>query len=447
MKLTQGEESIIKKYLTITNPLFNQRIGLGLQNWNIPQHLFYYKKISNKILIPIGALPEIVDLIEKQYPTAEFNIIQDNRTSNIDTNYFSNVIFTGNLRDYQLDIVNACLNNIIGIIEAATGSGKTICFINLIIKRKIPTLILVNTVELANQTIDKLIQFSNLCREQIGLIGNGVKEIKPITVALHQSLSTIEGEELENINNIFGQVIADEVHICAANTYFDNMNKLRAKYKYGFSATPQRDDGLTPVIHFCTGAKIHIVPNNKLVDSVLPIEVHTIDTNFQYLLFSTTEYQNMLTSLAIDKNRNELIKNTLIEKYKDKYICLLCNRVDQVKELNKLLGSDSIYITSEMNKRERKEAMELINTKKIKWIISTYGLFSTGIDIPWLEVIFFCSPMKSTIKIKQAIGRARRPYPGKTKAIIVDFVDKRNEILYVHFKKRLKIYNQLINNN
>lgn len=429
------EKKTIQQLLTISNPLFNKKMEMNLSVFGIPQVLKYYSERDNKLLVPIGIIDEVIKL----FPAAE---IIDRRYANINTDYYDNKVLKTTLREYQNNVILSCSNENNGIIEAMTGSGKTLCFIALILQKKQNTLILVNTLELAYQTIQAITDHTNFSIDDIGFIGNGKLNIKPITVALHQSIKFISSDKL---NDYFGMIIADEVHIVPAKTFAQNLNKLNAKFKYGFSATPRREDGLTPVIHFIMGSTIHKVQETLLTDVLIRPNYEVVKTNYDFPLFDSSEYGMMLTDLSKNENRNMLILETLESKYKDNYICLLCQRLEQVYYLYSKLEKDSVILTSEMSKKDRKKAMDLLRNKEKKYVISTFGLFSQGIDIPHLDTLFICAPIKSEIKIRQAAGRLMRISPGKTSATIVDFADIKIEMLKYGYYKRKKIYDKIRN--
>lgn len=435
------KEAIIRR-LTIDNPLFFKRMDMGLSNWKTPATLIYYEIHGDTLDMPIGALHEVIEMAQKEGITDIE--IRDNRVSNLKPNYFKKLKFTGTLRDYQQEIVDACMGKTVGIVEAMTGSGKTITFVALTIKRKEPTLILVHTIELANQTVKAFAKFTNLEEDDIGFIGNGKWEVKPITVALHQTMAKLDKNRFDMINERFGQIIADEVHIVGAETYYHTMTHLSAKYKFGFSATPKRDDGLTDVIHFATGPKIYTVPTESLEDVLVKPKIVKIDTNYHFPIFSSDEYQALITDLSEDKDRNQLIVDTAnLPEYKDKTMCFLCVRLSQVELLKEKLGKDAEILTSKMTKKQRKLVMEKLLDGRCKKIISTYALFSTGIDVPQLDLAFLCAPLQSEVKLKQTAGRLMRKSPGKTEAIMIDFVDTKVSLLKYQFYKRNSIYKKL----
>jgi len=442
--LSKDQITTIKKHLTIDNPLFFKRVELGLSNWGTVSQLNYYEVIGEtSVEIPIGALQDILSKLTVSGAEISLEDIIDNRVSNRKDEIFSNIKFTGTLRDYQKDILDVCMQKTIGVVEAMTGSGKTIAFVALTVKRKEPTLILVNTIELANQTIASFEKFTNLTKDDIGFIGAGQFELKPITVGLHQTLAKLPPKTFEVINERIGQVIGDEIHIIAAETWYKTMSNLRAKYKFGFSATPKRDDGLTAVIHFASGPKIYTVPSVKLKNVLIKPTFQQVETDYSFPLINTQEYGEMIGDLSIDKDRNDLILNTLRATYKNKHICLLCGRLSQVDYLQQEIGDKAVSLTSKMSKKERALKMSQLQAGKKRIVVSTYGLFSTGIDLPQLEVLMLCAPMKSEVKLRQAAGRLMRKSKGKKSAIIVDFVDIRVDILKWQSRHRRKILTNL----
>ncbi len=437
-------EEEIKQYLTIGNPFFGKKLSMGLSVWGIDQTLKFYSKDSDKnLLCPVGALPQILEFFyDKGLP---YQII-DERTKKSDVLYFDKIIFKAELRKYQADIVSACLDASIGVIEAKTGSGKTLSFIKMIVERKQNTIILVNTKELGRQTISAFEKYTNLkdSENDFGFIGDNTYKIRPITICLLQSLqSIVDGhpEKLKELQDYFGQVIADETHIIAAETYFSSISALPAKYKFGFSATPKREDGLTKVIFFATGPLIHKVPDEEVDPYLIIPSYEIVNTSANYPLISTTEYQDMITYLGLDPERNKLILDRFA-KDPDTPSCFLCLRQAHVEYLHSQIPR-SVKLISNMGKKERAAAMQKLISGEAIHVVSTFALFSTGIDIPRLENLYLCAPMKSFIKLKQSAGRLMRQALEKSKALIIDFVDKRIGLLAGQAKKRKKILTNL----
>ena len=203
----------IQKHLTITNPLLQMKEHLGLSLFGIVPSLSYYTTTTKTgVKVPIGAVPRIIELASEYGVKIADSDIADHRTHNVQTKYFCNLNFTGKLRPYQQGIVDACRSRTVGVVEAMTGSGKTITFVALTLEKKEATIILVNTIELANQTRDAFLKFTNVKEADLGFIGAGKFELKPITVALHQTMAKLDRSLFEMLSKTFGMVIADEVN-------------------------------------------------------------------------------------------------------------------------------------------------------------------------------------------------------------------------------------------
>ena len=152
----------------------------------------------------------------------------------------------------------------------------------------------------------------------------------------------------------------------------------------------------------------------------------------------------MITDLSQDDDRNDFILDYVIsDENKDKYSILLCTRISQVEYLNHALGDKSVMLTSKMTKKKRGEVMGELYAGEKKIVVSTYGLFSTGIDIPQLEILYLCAPIKSEVKLRQAAGRLMRMSKGKKKAKIIDFIDQKIDILKYQGYHRNKIFKKL----
>ena len=426
--LSEDEKQTIRNWLVLTNPRWDVSSRMNKSLWGIPPKLKYYREVDDRMIVPVGTLSTLKDM----FPSAT---IVDNR---FEAKNKLNITFCGKLRDYQEDAVKAMEKDSNGVLCAMTGSGKTAIMIKCMCDVGQPTLILVNTVELANQFISALLKFTDLTKKDIGVLGNGKKDIKPITVALLQTITILDVSKLN-----FGMVIFDECHQSPADTYYLAMSGLSAKYKYSCSGTPERTDGLTKVIFWTTGKLIHTIPADKLVTILVKPSIRTIETDYFFPLFDSGEYGEMISDLSRDEERNKLILE-ILKDYPTQQCVLLCQRKEQVTLLQTAIPG-SVSLTSNMGKKDRVAVMKGLLNGQHRVVISTFQLFSTGIDVPTLEVLFVCAPLKSTVKIRQAAGRLMRTTPllPNKQPIIVDFADKKVELLKHQWYQRSRILRTL----
>jgi superfamily II DNA or RNA helicase len=237
-------------------------------------------------------------------------------------------------------------------------------------------------------------------------------------------------------------VFCDEIHIIGAETYYRAMSMLNATYKYGASATPQRSDGLDKVIFWATGPVRHTIPDSVLTRVIVKPTYKTFDTDYFFPIFDSSEYQMLISDLSRDVLRNAKIMEEL-KNYPTQQCVLLCQRKEQVQYLKDNIP-DAVMLTSDMRKKDRAAVMKGLLDGTHRIIVSTFQLFSTGIDLPNLEVMFICAPIKSVVKIKQSAGRLMRVSSTIEKhPIIVDFVDRKVELLKYQWYARHRILRNL----
>ena len=429
--LSEQETKYIKSGLTIRNPAVLQSLRTARSMFGKQSYLYYYEETESALVIPIGYLQEACKIIRN--PELLDARYESKKTLDIS--------FKGALRNYQQEVVDTLMRKTVGVVQAKTGSGKTVMMINAICTRKQPTLVLVNTLDLLQQFKDRLVDFTTLKEEEIGVLGGGVKKLGPVTLATLQTMNTLKPDTYKNLNEIFGQVFCDEVHVVAASTFFKVLTSLNPKYRFGFSATPERTDGLDKVINFAVGPLIHKVDEAKLKDVVIKPEVKYVKTDYYYPLFSSDEYQYMLNDMAEHEGRNEHIFK-VVEHFSDHVMALLCSRVAHVDLLSEKYPEAGV-ITGKTPKKKRKEILDKLRSGDLTRVISTYQCFSTGIDVPGLEALIMCGPIQSKIILKQCAGRLMRTKAGKKHPQMVYMIDHKVSLLKNQSYKVKKILRNL----
>ncbi|MCH8346769.1 MAG: DEAD/DEAH box helicase family protein, partial [Chloroflexi bacterium] len=136
-----------------------------------------------------------------------------------------------------------------GVVEHPTGSGKGRTIAATVVRLGVPTLVLVHRKVLLKQLVKELRETLNI-PTLIGMIGAGVDDPRPITVATFQTLAhrlKNYPEPARAMLEKFDAVIVDEVHhVGGAKTYEAVMKALtNSYYRIGFSATAHRSDDET----------------------------------------------------------------------------------------------------------------------------------------------------------------------------------------------------------
>ena len=168
------------------------------------------------------------------------------------------VDFKGTLYSRQADAAAKILEHDIGVLCAATAFGKTAVGAYLIAQRKVNTLVLVHNSEIMKNWVEdfeKFLQFDEDLSEYITPKGRRKKR-KSVIGTLSGGRNTLGGildvamitslGQSDDVNPLiknYGMVIMDECHHAGAAIAEDVLNAVNAKYVYGLTATPKRDDG------------------------------------------------------------------------------------------------------------------------------------------------------------------------------------------------------------
>ena len=348
------------------------------------------------------------------------------------------------LHDFQMKACGAMLLEWFGVLQAPTGSGKTIMAIWLMMMRRQPTLIVVHTKELLYQWRERLLEFTTL--NEVGLVGDGHKIVSlPVTVGIINSLAKLYPHQL----NKFGMVIVDECHRVPSTLFTKFLINLECKYMLGLSATPYRRDGLGAVINFFMGNTLHKIDTKELQDKghIMKAELKLITTQFNRQVTSPAERPEVINEMVEDWDRNWLIANYVLNQYgkEDGTILVVSDRKQHCWNLAQMmeeLDLEFSLLTSESPSSVRKEVRESLNNRETRILIATGQLIGEGFDMKHISSIFLCLPLKYDGRVIQYVGRILRVAEGKEKATVFDFDDP-CWLLKHYLKERMKAYEEL----
>ncbi len=304
---------------------------------------------------------------------------------------------------------------------------------------KTNTLIVVHTTELLHQTVERTKSWLGI---EPGILGAGEKTIRPLTVAMIQTLAKRDLKE-SGIADYFGAVLVDEAHHSPATTWARILEQLPARFKFGFTATAWRKDKLHFLMWRLIGNK-----NAKVTRQVVEAagrmiwpDVEAVHTNYHYPLQDAAQWTQMITNLVRDPERNRLIEQEVRRRIDgNTQALILTDRIEHANTLSRILEDLSpALLTGELSKEDRSQAMQKVRAGT-QLTIATTSLLGEGVDVPGWNLLFLVCPISGGPKTLQAMGRVARPAPGKGKAVVVDFVDDGVKMLKASFSKRQAIY-------
>lgn len=400
----------------------------------IPEKLFYWKRSKGKYRLPRGAFFELKKLLKVK--KVKYRLI-DKRVSFESQNFN----FLGKLREEfgQNAVERYNLKN--SIVEAPTGSGKTVMALYIAAKINQPFIIVVDTKELQNQWVERIRTFLGVPKVQIGHVGGGKIKEDRVTVALIQTLK----KNTQILKN-YGLMIVDECHVAATESYGMAVNKFRGKYVLGLSATPSRKDGKTEVMKWLLG-DIRTKVNFEEAERT-PASVKFVPTRFNSSLSFQFQYSKALVGLTENRERNQLIIKTILDNLDHPGVHLILSQsAKHLKILMELLPvtnqSYARLLIGSVKDSDRKKIISDMKTGKIKTVFATSQLLGKGFDEPLLSVLHLTTPIKDSGRLTQYIGRITRIHNDKKKSLVFDYYDTLEPILAFSAKARLETYQDL----
>jgi len=354
-----------------------------------------------------------------------------------------NINFNGELRDYQVPIVNKLLDHLNnkggGLLSVPCGRGKTSMAIYIAHKLGVKTLVVVHKSFLLNQWKKQIKRFCNI---DAGTIRGKIIDVenKEIVVGMIQSISMKDYDD--DVFNKFGLVIYDESHHCASKVFSQALMKTCCKYTLALSATPYRTDGLIKVMHWFLGETIYrekLRINNQVVSKIFTFT--SSDEKFKEKSIHYGPQKGKPDIIKMMKNLSELNQRTQhliniineIRKDPDRKIIILSKYVDHLKSMKegidelikkdiengKLLDDEiktTLYIGA-MKQWQREEAEADGDI-----FFATNDLAREGLDIERLNTVILATSQKD---VNQSVGRAMRKLleNGDLRPLIIDYAD------------------------
>ena len=427
----------LKKRLTFTNPTWIENEKYGYWQGNTPRTLSFIRRSHKGLMtfIPRGFTGQLIASLS--YYKLEYTL--EDRTRRLPDVPFT---FTGALHPFQQEAVDNLLKKRFGVLDAPTGSGKTVMGLYLMAKRRQPALVICHTKELLYQWRDRAMEFLGLPSDDIGLIGDGKKTIgERFTVGIVNSVHKLSDTLREHV----GHLIVDECHRAPSRTFTEAVSTFDSRFMLGLSATPYRRDGLSRLIYFFLGDPVHSIAPRTLqhLRKIMTPELKVRETAFDYAY--QDDYQEMIKHLTADPRRNSLIVSDILRATEKSGISLvISDRKEHCAALYYLLRERRSVrlLTGDVPGKERQKIIDGLNRGEVQILVATAQLIGEGFDLKALSNIFLATPISFTGRVKQYVGRILRTSKGKQEAVIYDYLDKPG-VLQASFTSRTYAYREL----
>lgn len=320
------------------------------------------------------------------------------------------------LRPYQQELLDGIFEKIKTVdrlcVQLSTGGGKTVIFTELIAQLNVKTLVLVDSIDLVNQTVDTFTKQGL----DAGCVLAGEKKIpdNKIIVAMVKSL----WNRRNKIPN-FNFCIVDECHIWEFNKIFPYLNNCKI---IGFTATPVRlkrykIDDYTSALETMSDVYDDIICGKPI--SWLMDNGYLIKQKDEFIEFDSTPLKTDASGEFTASSLKEVFQSetyqTALRKTFDK-LCdgkktLIFTSSTETNAIYAQLFKDKnvkTYDSVNNESKERKDIIEWFKNERDAVLINT-GCFTKGFDVCDVEVILMARATKSLSLWIQIAGRGARP--------------------------------------
>ena len=352
------------------------------------------------------------------------------------------------LRYYQEAIVTKALEAGRGVIEAAVGSGKSVCIAAIVKELAVRSLVVVPSRGLSDQLYQDFATWfgaNNVEMLDAKKIRSS-KKAKMISICTVQSLASLKKSgEFKDFAKDIELVIYDEFHRSAATSYTCLQDDLEhVYYRYGFTGTYMRADAKTLEMWGILSNVLYEYPAHQAITEgyLTPMEVYVHIIPGQYSSKYQTEYDRNLCGNPVLLER---VYRIIEELGPNKQVLILCNKKDKsgllVYEYLKTYNLDVAYISGDNDKSDITDTIRAFNDKQIQVLIGS-AVIAEGIDVRSTDHLINLKGGKSEVVLIQAMGRAVRKYEGKEVAYVHDFKFEGTRFLEKHLDLRLQAIHQ-----
>ena len=419
-ELKSPELAFLQRSLTYYPPqLFDSKPGCGGPSARLP--ILAYSMDCSTISIPRM-------LGWRLYPHARDELVDGEA-------FPPELAFVGQLKPSQKDVVQAALSEVLkpphgAVLTLPCGFGKTVLALHIAWALGRRTLVIVHKEFLLSQWKERIRSF--LPGASVGILQGKKEEIEnDFVLGMVQTIASRD-YPLEFFDR-FGTLICDEVHHYASRMFSLVFFKNRIRHVLGLSATPQRKDGLTDLVHHYVGdfaAKVEdgcggVGPSSPSsaarICRVLRVAVKSASRRTEEEKDMTSgAVQKLKGRLALDQRRNSLILELVGAMAEaGRRVIVLSERVAHLEALCSdfaALGqvqTSSLYIGATKAKDREKAAGSDV-------IFATFSLAAEGLDIEALDTLLLATPVSDVV---QAVGRILRQSDTKQPPLVVDITD------------------------
>ncbi len=317
-------------------------------------------------------------------------------------------------RQYQTEASEGFWHGGSGVVVLPCGAGKTIVGALAMALAQATTLILVTNTVSARQWREELLRRTTLTPDEIGEYSGARKEIRPVTIATYQVMTTKRQGIYPHLevfdSRDWGLIIYDEVHLLPA-PIFRFTADIQSRRRLGLTATLVREDGQEVEVFSLIGPKRYDAPWKDIETqgyiapaNCVEVRVSLPDSDRMTYAMAEPEDKYRLASCAHDKVS---LVEVIAARHPDDQVLVIGQYLDQLAELGEHLNAPVITGASSVKERERLFSDFRHGLIRVL-VVSKVANFS--VDLPEASVAIQVSgTFGSRQEEAQRLGRILRP--------------------------------------
>ncbi len=318
------------------------------------------------------------------------------------------------LRPYQRQAVDGFWDGGSGVVVLPCGAGKTLVGAGAMARSGTTTLILVTNTVAARQWRDELLARTSLTEDEIGEYSGARKEVRPVTIATYQVLTTRRGGVYTHLDLLdardWGLILYDEVHLLPA-PIFRMTADLQARRRLGLTATLVREDGRESDVFSLIGPKRYDAPWKDIESQgyIAPadcVEVRVSLSDPMRMAYAVAEPDERYRFASCASAKDQVV-DRLVARHRGEPTLVIGQYLDQLGTLADRL--DAPLITGETPVATRQKLYARFREGEVGLlVVSKVANFS--IDLPEASVAIQVSgTFGSRQEEAQRLGRVLRP--------------------------------------
>lgn len=350
------------------------------------------------------------------------------------------------LKGYQVDLINKACQNQRGIIQAPTGSGKTVIGISIVKAFRDPDVLwLCHTKDLMYQTGEEFKKYGY----KPGYLGDSHCDLgSRILIAMRQSaVKFLDSPDVKEQT----MVIVDEAHHISKfnGEYAEILSHVLSPLRFGLTATLPTSDESKLAVESFLGPLVGRITINEAKEEGMSsdIKIKILKVFKNQKVKEQKRYPDVYRMGVIENDEKNLMLMERAKQHVDKgdSVLIIVKEIehgDTLLSTARSLGLEARFVHGATNGEFRVKLKDALNDKRIKCVISSV-VWKEGINIPELNVIINAAGGKSEIATLQTIGRGLRKTETKESILVYDVFDPSHYHLINHFGERVSLYSEM----